>query len=69
VDIVILDQLRKNSREAKSKIKAGNVIMNITSQFGNSQINELLHRISEQKILKTIHEETAVGTLVIPSIK
>ena len=63
MEIVILERLRKNPREIKSRIKTGNVVLNITSHFdGNSQLDELLFHISEQKIFKTIHEETTVGT-------
>ncbi|MCL2775330.1 MAG: hypothetical protein FWD71_18595 [Oscillospiraceae bacterium] len=65
--IVVLERLNNNSREVKSKIRAGNIILNITSQFeSNSQVSELLFRLSEQKILKTVHEETVAGTLAIP---
>ena len=69
MDIVVLEQFRKSTCESNSKIKAGNVILNITSLFGNSQVSELFFYISEQKILKAIHEAATVGTLAIQSDK
>jgi hypothetical protein len=68
MEITILERLRKNPCEVISKVKANNIIFNVKSKFeSNSSLNELLFRISEQKIIKTVHEKTADGTFAIPS--
>ena len=68
MEIVILERLQKNPCEVISKVKANNIIFNIKSKFeSNSSLDELLFCISEQKILKAVHENTAVGTFATPS--
>ena len=70
MEIVVLERLLQNSKKVHSRVRADKIILNITSEFdGNSQMSELLFRISEQKVLKIIHEETAVGKLDTSSIK
>ena len=65
--IFIIERQRKNPYEVRSKIRANNVILNVVSQFeSNSPLDELLFRISEQKILKAAHE-TADCTFAVPS--
>jgi hypothetical protein len=67
IKIYVLERNKKNSREVQSTIRANNIILNITSKFeGNSSVDELLFRMSEQKIMKTLCEETVVGTFDTP---
>jgi len=66
MEIIILERLQNSPLEVKSRVKAKNVVLNVTSQFvGSSSLDELLFNLSEQKIMNIAHREIATGRIAI----